>query len=183
MLGSRGSTITPDASSICVEAPAHPSSSLEVPPGNTSIPLPHDLSLPRANGHVVGNGKGPDVGQKVAGSGHDPPSLPVPTLLVSGLEVPAGGSIVPCRTRSINGMNKVSFFLCVCVCVCVYVCGCVCVYVLVCVCLFVCVVQVVRVPLLAGRRGRWCHSGAQKEAGRMWPVAVVQSSESARGCQ
>lgn len=93
---------------MCVEAPGPPSNSLEVPPGNTtSIPLPQELSLTRANGHVVGNGRGLDVGQRVPGSGLDPPPLTVPTLLVSGLEVP-GGSAVPSRSRSINGVNRVS---------------------------------------------------------------------------
>ncbi|XP_045106590.1 uncharacterized protein LOC123501679 isoform X2 [Portunus trituberculatus] len=108
VLGSRGSTITPDASSVCVEVPAPPSStSLEVPPGNGTT-LPHELSLPRANGHVVGNGRGPDTGQKVPGSGPDAPSLPVPTLLVSGLEVPKGGPVIPNRSRSVNGVNRVT---------------------------------------------------------------------------
>ncbi|KAK8383707.1 hypothetical protein O3P69_015868 [Scylla paramamosain] len=106
VLGSRGSTITPDASSVCVEVPAPPSStSLEVPQGNGTT-LPHELSLPRANGHMMGNGRGPDAGLKAPGNGPDAPSLPVPTLLVSGLEVPKGGPIIPNRSRSVNGVNR-----------------------------------------------------------------------------
>ncbi|KAG0724915.1 G-protein coupled receptor 161 [Chionoecetes opilio] len=109
VLGSRGPTVTPDASSMGVEATGPPTTSLEVPQGNlhtsTSMSPPHELSLPKANGHVVGNGRGPGEGQRVPGSGHEPPTLAIPTLLVSGLEVP-DAQIVPYRSRSVYGMNR-----------------------------------------------------------------------------
>ncbi|XP_050729097.1 uncharacterized protein LOC127004908 isoform X2 [Eriocheir sinensis] len=107
---SRGSNVTPDPSSVCVEPSQTPlSTTLEVPHGNAmSQSLPQELGVSRMNGHV-GNGRGPDLGHRGAGGvpGPGPPLLPVPTLTVSGLEVPKG-SIVPSRSRSMNGVNKVS---------------------------------------------------------------------------
>lgn len=111
VLGSTIPPVTPDPSSVCLEGPVLPDI-LEPPlEDGSGLTMESGVGLPLENGSAqsVGNGSGPTLGNKSSQSisnGSGPPNGHT-TTVTQGAD-PLVGQGIPCRSHSINSMNKVS---------------------------------------------------------------------------
>ncbi|XP_071541030.1 uncharacterized protein [Panulirus ornatus] len=109
VLGSAMSPVTPDPSSVCLDGPALPNI-LEPPiEDGSGLTMESVLNHQLENGssHLVENGSGPTQENRYSqsnGNGSGPPTGQ--TTTVTQTVDPLVGQGIPCRSRSINGMNK-----------------------------------------------------------------------------